>query len=124
MIVLMNRWFKKWVKSQEINPSALLQARQEIENGLIDAQIGKYLIKKRIGTLHKGKSGGYRVIIAYKSNKRMIFIYGFAKNDTGNINQNQKNALEKLASEYMQLSDFEVDIALENQQFYRIDSNG
>jgi hypothetical protein len=53
--------------------------------GLIDADLGGGLIKQRIARAGKGRSGGYRTIIAYRRAGRAVFLLGFAKSERDNI---------------------------------------
>lgn len=55
-----------------------------MERGLIDADLGGHVVKKRVGIGGRGKSGGARTIIAYQISDKAIFVYGFAKNARGN----------------------------------------
>ncbi len=71
--VVKTREFKKWSKSEKISDQNLVMAISEIEKGLIDANLGGGLIKKRIAIGSSGKSGGVRTIIAYKKGQRAFF---------------------------------------------------
>jgi hypothetical protein len=52
---------------------------------LIDANLRDGLIKQRVPRSGQGRSGGWRTIIAYRSGKRAVFLYGFAKNRQANV---------------------------------------
>lgn len=53
--------------------------------GLIDANLGGALFKKRIARNGQGKRGGFRTIVAKPEFDTWLFLYGFAKSDLGNI---------------------------------------
>jgi hypothetical protein len=53
--------------------------------GLVDANLGNGLFKKRIGRFGAGKSRGYRVLVAKRTDGPWFFIEGFAKNAMNNI---------------------------------------
>ena len=50
-----------------------------IESGLVDARLGGFLVKKRIAGFGRGKSGGYRTIIAHRQGDRVVFVHGFPR---------------------------------------------
>jgi hypothetical protein len=81
--------------------------------GFIDADLGSGLYKKRVARTGKGKSGGFRTLIATNRGDRWIFVFGFAKNERDNINKKEKDAFKKLANYYLSLSllGFTADIA-------------
>ena len=45
----------------------------------MDADLGGGIIKQRVARTGQGRSGGYRMLIAYRSRSRAVFLYGFAK---------------------------------------------
>ncbi len=68
------------------------------EQGLIDADLGGGgVIKPRVARPGAGKSGGYRTLIIYRAAQRAVFAYGFAKNDIGNIDEQDLTRLKALA---------------------------
>ena len=96
--------FQKWAKKQLIKDDLLLKAIYEIKSGLFDAKIGSFLYKKRIAFKGKGKRGSARTILAYKEGNKVIFLYGFAKNERDNITKKEQEALNEYAKMYMALS--------------------
>ncbi len=77
---------------------------QEIEAGLVEARLGGFLLKKRIGIAGRGKSGGLRTILAHRQADRVVCLYVFGKNDRDNITETERVALMELGDEYMRLS--------------------
>ncbi len=75
----------------------------------MDARLGGVLLKKRIGTGTRGKSGGVRTIIAYRQGLRLIFLFGFSKNERANVDDHEKKVLQLLAEHYMKQSDVELN---------------
>lgn len=58
--------------------ASLRDAIARAEKGAIDADLGGGLIKQRVARPGKGRSGGYRTIIAYRRGDRAFFIYGLS----------------------------------------------
>ena len=46
--ILKTRYFAKWMSKTELNDSALCKAVSEMERGLIDADLGGGVVKKRV----------------------------------------------------------------------------
>jgi hypothetical protein len=80
--------------------------------GLIDADLGGGLVKKRLGLAGRGKRGGARTLIATNKGTRWFFLFGFEKNERANIDADEKDALQSLASDLLARSGKELDIAV------------
>lgn len=70
-------------------------------------------MKKRVAALGKGKRGGFRTIVAYKTRKRAYFLHGFSKNERENVDPNELAALRKLAKVFLGYSSKQLTRALE-----------
>lgn len=95
MNVYILKEFEKSLKKSEVTTGDLIKASDEICDGLIDADLGAFCIKKRIATANKGKRGSYRTIVSYKTKSYIVFIYMFAKNDRDNITIQELVAFKK-----------------------------
>jgi hypothetical protein len=104
MKIYKHRHFAKWAKKEGVTHTALKDAVSEIEQGLLDANLGGGLYKKRFARKGQGKLGGYRTLLAYKQNDRVIFIFGFAKRDKENIDSETLTGLKMLSNDYLQVS--------------------
>jgi hypothetical protein len=104
--------FQKDFGKSPLDDAALRLAMIEIANGLVEAELGGYLVKKRIARQGTGKSRGYRTIIAVRADDRALFLHLFAKNETANISTRELVALKALAKHYMSLSKDQLNIAV------------
>ena len=104
MAVYKTRWFERWARKEGLAMSSLCAAVQEMTAGLIDADLGGGLVKKRIGRLGQGKSGGYRTLVATNKGNRWVFVFGFPKNARSNIDKDEAEALKKLAAHLLSLT--------------------
>ena len=100
MSAFMSKPFSKWAASEGIGNDDLRCALTEIVDGLIDAELGGGVIKKRVGVANRGKSSGARTILAYKSGKHTFFMFGFLKNQTDNITAQELKTLKAMAKEF------------------------
>ncbi len=57
------------------------------ESGLVEADLGGGLFEARVGRAGQGRRGGYRVLFAFRSGERAVFLYGFAKSERDKIGQ-------------------------------------
>ena len=89
MRVIKSPEFAKRAGKFGLDDAALLRAAEEIQNGKIDARLGRHLIKQRIARTGGGKSGGYRSIIVYVMGDRMLFVYAFPKNEKASLNAHE-----------------------------------
>jgi hypothetical protein len=87
----------------------LLEAIDRAEDGKIDADLGGGLIKQRVARPGKGRSGGFRTIIAYRRRKRAIFLYLFAKARQANLGKAELETYQSFAGELDQLDDEQLD---------------
>jgi hypothetical protein len=55
--------FSRWMRKTELTDSALCLAVAEMAQGLIDADLGGGVIKKRAGLAGQGERGGARTLV-------------------------------------------------------------
>jgi hypothetical protein len=103
--VLATQVFHEFMESEGLTVQMLCKAVNEIEDGLIDARLGGFLVKKRVARPGRGKSKGFRTILAHRQGDRVFCLYGFAKNEQDNITKQERLALSELGDLYMRYSD-------------------
>jgi hypothetical protein len=96
----------------DVTDEALVKAIDEMEQGLIDAELGACLFKKRVALVGQGKRGGARTIVASKVQGSWFFLLGFLKNERDNISNIELKALQGLAKQLLELSDAQLKKAL------------
>lgn len=104
MAVYKTRWFDRWARKEGLADSSLCRAVQEMASGLFEADLGGGLLKKRIARPGRGKSGGYRTLVATNRGNRWVFVFGFPKNERSNIDRDEEEALKKLAAHLLSLT--------------------
>ncbi|MDB5867225.1 MAG: hypothetical protein JWO70_5031 [Betaproteobacteria bacterium] len=80
-----------------------------MEQGLIDADLGGAVVKKRVALPGRGKSGSTRVLLATNKADRWFFVFGFEKNQQANITSTELQALRMLAADLLKLSAVQLD---------------
>lgn len=112
MRIFKNKVFTRFAKKSGISDAALCKAIKEAEKGLVDADLGGGVIKKRVAREGQGKSGGFRTIILFKTGTRALFAYGFAKNERDNIDNDELTEFKRLAEKMLNYSDSELGHAI------------
>lgn len=113
MKVLKRKDFARWQASEKLPDAALCKAVHEMEVGLIDADLGGFLYKKRVARPGGGKSGGYRTLLSARIGGRYVFLHGFPKSDQANITQDERRALQFAGKVFLELSAEDLMKALE-----------
>ena len=69
--------------------------------------VGKPAYKVRLPNkaANRGKSGGFRTLVATNLGSRWFFVFGFAKNERANIDRDEEEALKKLATHLLSLTE-------------------
>jgi hypothetical protein len=118
---LVTKWFSKWSRKAGLTNSAILESLVDLENGLSVADLGKNLFKVRVKREGHGKSSGYRTIVVFRKEKRAIFLYGFAKNERGNISNKELSYFQKLGSDLLKLNSSQLRKAIENEVLFDLE---
>jgi len=113
MRVFKTRYFARFARQESILDETLAKAIRDAESGLIAAELGGGLIKLRVARPGRGKSAGYRTLIAYSRGRRAVFLLGFAKNEQENIDLKQLADLKAAATDILSQSDHALDLQIE-----------
>lgn len=111
MKIYKNRTFDRWARKEGLNNLSLCNAVNEMAAGLYDADLGGGLFKKRIAKPGRGKSGGFRTLVATHNEDRWFFIFGFSKNERSNIDKDEEEALKMLSKQLLAYTHDELEQA-------------
>lgn len=115
MRVFKAKGFARFARSERISDASLRGAVRQAERGLIDADLGGGVIKQKVARPGQGKSGGYRVLIAYRAKVRSVFLFGFAKSARDNIGDDELASLQEVAKRWLAADLRAIDRALEGE---------
>ncbi len=101
MRIFKTKWLARFTRHEQITDASLREAVTRAESGLIDADLGGGLIKQRVARKGQGRSGGFRMIVAYQTKDRAVFLYGFAKSERENINPSELATLREIATTWL-----------------------
>ena len=110
--VFKTRHFGRWLRKSGLSDRALCQAVVEMVAGLIDAELGGGLVKKRVALPGRGKRGGARTLVATNKGNRWFFVFGFEKNERANVSDEELEALQELAADLLARTPAQLDAAV------------
>lgn len=110
--VFKTRHFQRWMRKTELTDAALRKAVEEMTAGLIDAELGSGVVKKRVGLAGRGKRGGARTLVATNKGNRWFFVFGFEKNDRVNISNEELEGLQAIAADLLARTGKQLDEAV------------
>jgi hypothetical protein len=74
--------------------------------------LGGGVYKRRVARAGAGKSGGYRVIVFFKYRHHVFFMYGFAKSDRDNIEDDELRKFKRTAKHMLTMTDPQIEAEL------------
>lgn len=99
--VFKTKWLARFARRERLDNASLKNAIDRAERGIVDANLGGGLIKQRVARAGQGRSGGYRMLLAYRSGERAVFLYGFAKNERENIEGDELQTLREIGAGWL-----------------------
>ena len=110
--VFKTRYFQRWMRKTELTDAGLCNAIDEMLAGLIDADLGGGVLKKRVSVGGRGKRGGARTLVATNKGSRWFFVFGFEKSVRANVSDEELEALKSIAADLLARTDMQLDVAL------------
>lgn len=118
--ILVTKTFARWMRKSHVTDADIVCAAREMVQGLIDANLGGHLVKKRVALRGRGKSAGARTIVATKFEQRWVFLFGFEKNERSNIDANELKVLQELAASLLDLDQQAIAVAINAGQLFQL----
>ena len=95
----------------------------QLEAGQVGANLGGGVYKIRVARPGEGKSGGYRVIVFFRSEERTFYQYAFPKSSRGSINQKELRSYKRMAKIRFAMSNSELAAAIKAGEFIEIEES-
>jgi hypothetical protein len=115
--VFKNPWFTRFAARETIGDAELKNMVDQLEAGQAEADLGGGVYKLRVSRPGEGKSGGYRIVVFFKSEKRTFFVYGFAKSARANISEKELRFFKDSAKINLNLTDEQIEMRLKAGQW-------
>jgi hypothetical protein len=106
------KWFMRYARKERLEDHSLCEAVERAERGIVDADLGDGIIKQRVARTGQGRSGGYRLLIAYRSGNRAVFLYGFAKSERDNIGVDDLETLREIGEAWLDAEEKQLEHAI------------
>jgi hypothetical protein len=119
--IFKTKWLSRFARRELISDQSLSEAIARAERGMVDADLGSGLIKQRVARPGQGRSGGYRMVIAYRQRDRAVFLYGFAKNEQENIEPDDLLTLRDIAATWLAADAAQLARALKEDGLQEVD---
>jgi len=100
------------MRKTELTDADLCKAVEEMEGGLIDAELGGGMVKKRVALPGRGKRGSARTLVATNKDDRWFFAFGFEKNELSNIGSKALESLQKAGKDLLKLPPADLNKAV------------
>lgn len=107
MSVYKTRTCSRFARKAGLEDDALFEAARSVLSGQWDADLGGGVFKQRVARAGRGKSGGFRTLLAFRAGGSCFFVYGFAKNVRANVTKKELQALQAYAALLLGYSDFD-----------------
>ena len=119
--IFKTKWLARFARRERISDSNLREAIDRAERGLVDADLGGGLIKQRVAREGQGRSGGYRMLVAFRQQGRAVFLYGFAKSGQDNIDADELESLRNIAAGWLDADAERMKAAVEASELQEIE---
>ena len=120
MRIFRNTWFARFAGNEGITDSELREMVNQLEAGQADADLGGGVYKIRFARPGEEKSGGYRVVVFFRSEERTFYHYAFPKAARDNIDEKELWTFKQLAKSYFAMTDEELANAVKVRKFIEI----
>jgi hypothetical protein len=118
--IFKTKWFRRYARRERIADDSLREAITRAERGLVDADLGGGSNKQRVARAGQGRSGGYRMLAAYRLGERAVFLYGFAKGERENIDPDELLTLREIGTEWLAADAEQVARALKEDALQEV----
>jgi hypothetical protein len=118
--IFKTKWLMRFARRERVADHSLSEAIERAGRGLIDADLGGGLIKQRVARQGQGRSGGYRMLIAYRAGNRAVFLYAFAKNERENIAPDELLTWREIGALWLAKDERDIALAIEAKELEEV----
>lgn len=120
MAIYKLKTFARFARNESISDESLAEAIERAGRGLVDADLGGGLIKQRVARKGQGRSGGYRVMVAFRAGDFAVFLFGFAKSAQDNLDDRQVKVLRGFAASWLSADAATIKKAVEQGELVEV----
>jgi hypothetical protein len=104
MSIYETRWFSRWARKKWSRQFSASPGGARNQARFVRGESWRQLAEEADCPPRTGKSPGFRTIVATCNDDRCFFVYGFAKNERSDIDDEEEAALKALAKVLLQMS--------------------
>ena len=123
MRIYKTKWVGRFARREKIRDGDLAEAVRRAGRGLVDADLGGGIVKQRVARAGQGRSGGYRMLLAYREGHRAVFLYGFAKNERDNIADDELQTLRDIGATWLAADAQRIEQAIREKALQEVDDD-
>jgi hypothetical protein len=97
--------FQRQSSKEGLTDEDLKTAIRKAEKGLVDADLGRRLVKQRIARTGQGAARGFRAVFFYRRGEVAVGLHIFPKSSKSNLSRSELEAYLKLARSLDELND-------------------
>ena len=120
MRIFKNTRFTRFSDKEDISDSELIDTVNQLETGQTVVNLGGNVYKARIARSGKGKSGGYRVIVLFRSGDKTFYVYRFAKSEKDNISEKELRHFKESAKDYYSMTIKQIEEMIKDGQLIEL----
>ena len=124
MRIFKTKWLVRYARRQRIDDASLKEAIERADRGQIDADLGGGIIKQRVARAGQGRSGGHRMLVAYRASGRAVFLYAFAKNERENIGPDELLSWREIGAGWLAADARKIAHALAEEILQEVSDGG
>jgi hypothetical protein len=109
MHIYCTRSFVRQASKEGLTDEDCQEAIRKAQQGLIDADLGKGLIKQRIAKGSRGAAKGARAIVFYRRGRIAVFLHAFAKSQKANLTKSELALYQRAAQEFAKLTEQQLE---------------
>lgn len=110
--VFRTRSFNRSLRRSALTDAVLCRAVEEMRRGLVDADLGGGIFKKRVALPGRGKRGSVWTMIAAPRGSHWFFLFGYEKNERATISRTERDVLLLYAAEFLGMGSTQLDHAV------------
>ena len=95
--------FARFAGRGGIDDAALCEAMDRARSGMVDADPGGGVIRRRIARKGGGRAGGFRTAVPFRRGALAFFVHGFARSGKKNLRRDELETFRRLADECLAL---------------------
>lgn len=116
----MTKHFKKWSRKRRVLAGQLLAAADELDSGIIDACLGPFLFKKRLKINNRGKRAAARTILFYIKGDKLIYLYGYMKNEKEELTAAEYKAIRTIADAFERVNNDDIKRGIKIGELFEV----